>query len=312
MNIMELKKEIDSGDIKGIYIFHGDEYEILETYIKNISKKLGTYLLADSVLSVYRSLGKKNLFADAPRMIVVRDDKDFISDEISWKDIHEKLKTKNICLIVKYVKLDNRSKFVKHFEERITNFETLSDDVLRKYIGKDAKLTKDQTDKLIHMCGSNYGRIKLELNKLRNVAEYFKLSDEDAMKLCLNSGSIYEEESGDVFDLIDSILTRNVKRVYELKYESERRNDNPLLILSLLHTNVKNVLQIQTLGNNKNAAEITGLTPFQVKNAFRYANRYECKELIRFIRLIKYCDESIKNGSMSIDIVIDYILVNVL
>lgn len=312
MNIMELKKTIDSGELKGLFIFHGDEHEILETYIRNISNKLGGYVLADSVLSVYRSLSKKSLFANTNRMFVVRDDKDFITDEIIWKDLHKKLETKNMCLIVKYVKLDSRSKFVKHFDERITNFETLSAEVLRKYIQKDAKLTKEQTDKLITMCGNNYGRIKLELDKLRNVAEYFNLSDENAMKLCLNSGSIYEEESGEVFDFIDAVLTRNAKRIYELKYESERRNDNPLLILSLLHTNVKNVLQIQTLGNNKNAAEITGLSPYQVKSAFKYANRYNCKELIRFIRLIKYCDECVKNGTMSADTVIDYILVNVL
>lgn len=117
---------------------------------------------------------------------------------------------------------------------------------------------------------------------------------------------------GAVFDLLDSILRRNVSEVYRLYTESQRRGDSALAIISLLGSNVKAILQVQTLGNSNNLSEYTGLTGFQIKLAKEKLNYYSDMELIRILKVLQYCEKAIKNGIMESDMVVDYLLVNIL
>ena len=50
----------------------------------------------------------------------------------------------------------------------------------------------------------------------------------------------------------------------------------------------------------------------QVKNVSDKVNNYTLDELLRALRLIHYCETSIKNGTIAEDIIIDYLLVNLL
>jgi DNA polymerase III delta subunit len=172
-------------------------------------------------------------------------------------------------------------------------------------------LSDDSCNYLIDICNSDYSRILLELDKISNAKQFYDLDDKNCFKMCLSSKLFYEPPEDVVFSLIDAILTRNTKLAYELLEESKRRNDSTIMILSILHNNAKQLLQVQEMCACKDKSEFTGLTPFQLKSASKYINRYNTKELIRFIRMIRYCDKSIKDGTMTDDIVIDYIFINI-
>jgi len=314
MNIMELKKSLDSGELSNLYVFTGEEYTILNIYIDKVCSFFDTVKRSDSVLSIYKSLSARSLIQTGKQVFVVRDDKEFLTSETIWADLMKRLKARNATLVVKYSSIDARSKFNKHFDEYITVFDRLSDRVLLKYIYKDITLSQENANTLMNACNGDYGRILLEINKIQNVMEYYKLSANDAFKMCLNAHAIYIEPEGQVFDLVDSILTRNYRSVYKMLAESRRRGDNELYVFSLLHNNVKTILQIQTFGNsdNKKLIQATGLTQYQINTCSKYLNRYTCEELIRFMKYIKYCDKSIKDGTMQSDFALDYLLVNVL
>lgn len=314
MNIVELKKSLDSGELSNLYIFTGEEYTILNIYIDKVCSFFDTVKKSDSVLSIYKSLSARSLIQKGNQVFVVRDDKEFLTSETIWADLIKRLKARNATLVVKYSSIDSRSKFNKHFDEYITVFDRLSDNVLLKYIYKDITLSKENAITLINACNHDYGRILLEVDKIQNIIEYYNLSANDAFKMCLNAHVIYIEPEGQVFDLVDSILTRNYRSVYKMLAESRRRGDNELYVLSLLHNNVKNILQIQTFGNsdNKKLMQATGLTQFQINTCSKYLNRYTCEELVRFMKYIRYCDKSVKDGTMQPDFAVDYLLVNVL
>lgn len=314
MNILELKKSIDSGNFKNLYIFTGEEYTILEAYIKMICNKMNVASKScESASIVYNNLNSKSLFEFGKQLYIIRDDKEFITSESMWNDLEKKLKAKNITVIFKYSFIDNRSKFAKKFVESIIVFEKLSETVLSKYIKKDINIKQEYVNYLISICNKDYGRILLEIDKIKNAKSFYNLSDDDTFKLCVNSHAFYIEPEGEVYDLVDSIMTRNYREIYSLLEESKRRNDNQLLVISLLHNNVKAVLQIQTCGTeDKELSKNTGLTPFQIKNAMKYVNRYTCEELVRFMRYLKYCEKGVKNGLFSQDFIIDYLLVNIL
>ena len=317
MNIVELKKSLDTGDFHNLYILTGEEYTILEMYIKMIENKMAekepvSIKSSETVSTIYKTLGTKSLLSSGKVIYVIRDDKEFTTAESSWTDLEKKLKAKNIVLILKYSSIDNRSKFAKTFTDVITTFDKLSEVVLTKYIKKDLNLKQEYIDYLISICNKDYGRILLEIDKIKNASKHFNLSDDDTFKMCVNAHAFYIEPEGEVYDLVDSIMTRNYREIYVLLEESKRRNDNQLLVISLLHNNVKAVLQIQTNGTKDDVAKNTGLTPFQVKTAMKYVNRYSCEELVRFMKYLRYCEKGVKNGLFSQDFIIDYLLVNIL
>jgi DNA polymerase III delta subunit len=93
---------------------------------------------------------------------------------------------------------------------------------------------------------------------------------------------------------------------------SQRRGDSSLAIISLLGNNVKAILQVQTIEGNSNLTDITGLTGFQIKLAKEKLRYYSDMELDRMLKVLQYCEKAIKTGLMEADMVIDYLLVNIL
>lgn len=312
MNIVELKKQLDNNILSNLYIFTGEEHTILDIYIDKVCSKFQTVKHTDSVYPIYKNLTTKSLISSENCVYVIRDDKEFLSSESIWKDLNSKLSKKGITLVVKYGTLDARSKFYKQFSDSITTFEKLSDKILLKYVLKDLTVPTDYATKLINACNSDYGRILLEIDKIKQYAQYSGVSDKKAFEDCFDSHIIYMEPEGQVFDLVDCIMLRDYRNVYKLLQESRRRSDNELYILSMLHNNAKALLQIQIFGNSnmKELSNATGLNTYQINSCTKYLNRYSCEDLVKLIKYIKYCDKCIKDGTFTASFAIDYLIVN--
>lgn len=313
MNLPELRNSIASKENRNLYIFYGKEYVILDIYMKKVqnlvSSSVTTY---ESIVSFYKTLDKKDILSKGSQVVIIRDDKDFLNTEYVWKDLISKLKKKNITLIAKYSTIDQRSKFYKQFEQYITEFAPLSTEVLTKYIKKEVDLENSYCSYLCDITQNDYGRILLELDKIKNLSDSKHMSNNDAFKVCYNANMFYCDAEGEVYDFINAIMFKDIKSIYYLLQESKDRNDNPIMILSLLHNNVKALLQMQLAGDIKDLSEKTGLTGFQIKNAKQFLGKYNNRELSRFMKYLKYCEKSIKTGVLSSDLVIDYLLVNIL
>ena len=117
MNIVELKKSLDSGELSNLYIFTGEEYTILNIYIDRICDLFDVVKRSDSVLSIYKNLSSRSLIQTGKQVYVVRDDRDFLTSETIWIDIVKRLKARNATLVLKYSSIDTRSKFNKHFND---------------------------------------------------------------------------------------------------------------------------------------------------------------------------------------------------
>lgn len=313
MNLIELKQSLAKKEFNNMYIFYGDEYAIMEIYIKNVCNAVqGEIRTSDSVLNVYRTLNTKSLLSTKNIVYIIRDDKEFLSSESVWDDIYKKLNNRGIILILKYSNIDSRSKFSKKFEQYITKFDLLNEDILVKYIKKDLNLKDEYCKLLVQICKNNYGKILLEINKLKNVAKAYKLSDNDCFKMAYNADVFNIEPEDVIQDLVDAIMTRNVKQVALLLKESKEHGDSEMLLLSYLHNTVKAVLQVQTTGTQNDMGKVTGLNGYQLKTAYKYVNRYTCEELVTFMKYIKYCESSIKNGNIFPDMISDYLLINIL
>jgi hypothetical protein len=84
-----------------------------------------------------------------------------------------------------------------------------------------------------------------------------------------------------------------------------------MVILSVLFTNTKQVLQVQEC-NSSDIAKSTGLTPWQIKNAKSKCGHYSCNELSKIMRLIKEIKKSILLGNIEDEMSVNYLLVKIL
>ena len=315
MNLMELKKSIKEHKLNSFYIFTGDETAIRDIYVQKLCA-IGNYNIVkniEQVKDIYARIKNKGLLDTKPNIFIIKDDKSFTTSSDS---VFEQFKTDNILknniLILIYTNIDKRGKFYKTFEDDIVVFDYLSDDILTKYIRKDLNINSDRCLTLIDICERNYNRILLEIDKIKNLISATGLTDEQAFDLGLEQNLFTLPPEGQVYDLVNAILDRNIQDTYYLYKQHILRGDNDLALLSLLYNNMRSLLQVQLCNGSKNITNLTGLTGWQIKNLTPYVNAYSTDELIKNLNTIKYCENSAKNGAIEPNMIIDYLLINIL
>lgn len=313
MNLLELKKSISNNQLENLYIFSGDEVAVQDIYVSKLTKCFtGVICYLDTIAGIIPRLKGNSLLSNKPTLYVIRNDKDFLLNEKFWGLFEDKQLLRHNVLLFIYSSIDKRGKFYKHFENTIVFFDKLSEDILIKYIQKECPLSVSNAKELIQICESSYNRILLELDKLKRLSDCKSVDINKAYDIGKQHNLTYVPPMGAVFDLLDAILTRDVSNTYKLYYESQRRGDSSLAIISLLGNNVKAILQVQTIEGNSNLTDITGLTGFQIKLAKEKLRYYSDMELVRMLKVLQYCEKAIKTGLMEADMVIDYLLVNIL
>lgn len=162
MDIRELQKEIKNKELNDLYIFLGEEIAIQKIYINKMANILNLEIqYVEDFKSIYNKLNSNDIFS-IKKLYVILDDIDIIKEEKIWQDI----KPNGNIIIFKYNNLDKRSKFYKQFENKLVEFNKLSDEVLTQYIQKVVPLSNENCKKLIDICNSSYNQILLEINKI--------------------------------------------------------------------------------------------------------------------------------------------------
>ena len=172
MNIADVKADIKNKKIKPYYIFAGDEIEIQRIYINKIAEVKGLNVVrVDSIADVWSSIITPTLF-DTPSVYVVRDDKDLQNDILSTQIEKNNLNGNIIINLITTV--DKRTKWYKSNSDKIVLFERLSDEVLLKYVQREITLNKRNCERLITICENDFSRILLEIDKMKNYANYLE------------------------------------------------------------------------------------------------------------------------------------------
>lgn len=313
MNVLDIKQQIKDADLRSYYIFTGDEIEVQRIYINKIAEVKGYAVMrVDSIADVWQDITSPSIFDDN-RVYVVRDDKDLLTNEKLQSQIDNGALAGNI-LVHLLTSVDKRTKFYKQNTDRIVVFERLSTDVLKKYVGKHLSLNNANCEQLIAICENDFSRILLEINKINWYECYYcdyDMSDDVAFEELVAEGVIYTPPQDAIFDLVDAILKRQVKRVYDLLEQCYAIGEANMVILSVLYNNAKQVLQVQSC-ESSDISKSTGLTAFQVKCAKSKLNYYSIGELVYILRLIQKIQKGIITGEIDDNLSVEYLLVNIL
>lgn len=316
MNITDVKTDIKNGTIRSYYIFTGDELEVQRIYINKIAEVLGYDVRrVNSLSEVWPELTSPVLFGSAC-VYVIRDDKDILQDETVQTRLAQGNLNDNVVILL-LTTVDKRTKFYKANADKIVLFERLSTEMLIKYCQRLTTLNRANCERLIAICENDYSRILLEIDKIKQylMAVESKVEGQSrydtAFEYLVKDGTIAVPPQDAVFDLVDAILKRQVKRAYYLFDQCKQIGEANMVILSVLYNNAKQVLQVQAC-ESKDVCKATGLTAWQVKCAKEKADKYTDGELVNVLKSIQKIQKDIITGQLDETIAVDYLLVQIL
>ncbi len=309
MEIADLKQQLKSGEFDKFYIFHGQEHQIMKIYIDLIAEK-GGYEIAyvDSLVDLMTGAKTKSLIP-VHHLYIIMDDKEFLTNEKMWEKFTG---LKDDVVIFYYTTTDKRLKFWKNYKDRAVEFTRLEDRILIKYIQKDIELCDECCQTLIEATDGDYGRILLEINKMKSYCEALHMNCDVAanatFRQFVEEGIIYCEPKDAIFDFVAAVLERDAIKTYDLLAQSYAVGEANLTLLSVLYNNIKTLLQVQSAKDYK----ALGLNGFAVKNVIRYRNNYSNGELIRAMKIIREAESGIKKGLIPEELATNYVLVQMM
>ena len=310
MNIQQLKQQIKDKSFDSWYIFTGEEYKVLNIYIDKIAELTkSNKVYVDSLADIFSKSRQRSL-VKLKTLYVVMDDSDFLTNEKAWSAIDRKSPFNDDIVIFYYTSRDKRNKFWKHYENKVVEFETLNKRLLVKYIKKELPdLSNEGCEVLIDICESSYGRILLEIDKIKQYGEYSQVTSYDKiLKMLIKDGTIYKPPKDAIFDFVAAVLDRDVDLAYSLLEQSYAVGEANMVLISVLYTSFRNLFLVQ---NRKNKEDI-GLNGWEIKNVSSYVDNYSSGELIRAMRILRKIEVGIKRGDIPEDISTNYFLLEVI
>lgn len=313
MKINELQKSIINKSPSNYMLWTGEELAVQDLYISKILELGYTKKSIDTVEQAIKLITKPS-FTKEKSLYIITQDNEYLKQEKLWEKVEEVATKSNNILLIRYSILDKRSKFYKKYKDTMTEFETLPDSILYKYTDKMLpKLSDEEIEILINVCGKNYGRILLEVDKIKTYEKETYKTTSETLQILLQDGTITKPLEDVTFEFVDSFLYGNVEKTIKLAYELKKQVESPLGVLSLLYTNFRNMLLYQGLGKDKhNAEEKTGLTKWQIKNVQKNIGGYSNQELQKALETITDAEQGIKTGKIEQEIALDYVILNIL
>jgi len=307
MNLPELQQQIKNNNLQDKYIFTGEEVAVQKIYIHKIaSMKKMEIVYVDFYKQIIDRLSGTDLFGTKALYVVVNDT-DILKQESVWNDIS----TNGNIIIFKYDSLDKRGKFFHYFEDIVVDFPLLSNDVLTMYIQKEIDLCKDYCDELIDICGSNYNRILLEIDKIKNYDIHGEHNYDDYFVALDMQGAFNKDVADIIFEFIEQVMLRRVDNIGVLQKQLTQIGESNLKVITLLYNNFKTILLIQCCKSN-DISKTTGLQGNQIYYGKQKTGHYSNSELVYILRLLQKAEHDIKIGLLEESIALDYVLVNII
>lgn len=312
-NLLKLKDAIVKKQLPDFVIFTGPEWKVQELYINELAKQFSNKVYADSFDSIYRKLCSSSIFSQAT-LYVVRDDKLLMSNEKLLDRIDNGLLGNNM-LVLLISSVDKRTKFYKRYKDTLVEFPPLESAVLRRYIKREIALSDSNCTLLCELCENDYGRVLLEIDKIKQYAMRVAINKSDInwdcyFKKLVKDGTIYRQPQDAIFDLVGAILDRKINLSFDLLQQSYDIGESTMVMLSVLYNNVKAVLQVQSC-KSSDISKSTGLSAWQIKNAKKHLKVYRTGELVDALRLIQRVEFGIKTGQIEEFIAMPYLLENI-
>ena len=335
LEIEGLEKQLNQGEIKGIYLLYGEETFLLEQQLKKIKNNFGelikgiNYIVIDenNIQELISDI-ETPAFGYPKKLIIARNTgvfkregkgrnggaskelKDKINDYL--KDNNEMI-NKSVVLI--FIEEEVEKNSIYNTIEKIgqvCNFEEQKPFQIIKRLKTICNSYKVNVDEntiqyLIESCGTNMQDLINEIRKLIEYAgENGKIQKQDIDKLCI------KKIESVIFDLTDNLGQKKIKEAMEVLYNLIASKEPIQKILITLYNHFKKLYFVKlAVANNKDVALSLNLKANQMFLVNKYklqAKGFEISELRKIIQELQDLDYKYKIGLIDLNIGLEAIL----
>ena len=314
-------REIYSSDLKGAYLFYGEEKFLIDDACDYIVKKYINPGMETFNYAVYdgKDLPEREIISACEtlpvmndrRVVIVKDAASF-SENVndSFYDFLNKIGDFTILIYIDSdLSLNKTRKFYRYFQKKKRNIE------FSKLKGRDiykfaevyfAKADKkiSNSDLSYFIAKSNYGsrNADVSLYDLKNeMDKLIALSDKSSITRNIIDASMTENTDTNIFKFLDCMCMRDTEGALNEFRNLHSLNEPVPKILFMLTRTVRNLIVYKTLYNaNYRDSEIMkemGVSPFEFKKVAGFSRNFSIEFLYDFYRKILEVDELIKSSS---------------
>lgn len=292
MQLEQLKKKIENNEIPKFLVLFGEEYKIIESYVKKIQEQLKLKITkCDNLENAVRQ--SKGFFGD--NLFVIKDNELF-SRNIEIDDDN----TSYFVCITQTI--DKRVKLYKKYEDSFVEFEALKDSIAIKRISQETSLNDLQSKTLFNYFNT-YSQSTFEIEKISSFSEDKKSKIFDEM---IKQEMIEPVEKTLSFSFSNCVTRKDTNSAYKYLDKIKQKDESVFGILALLYINFRNLASIQFAKNP--TPETTGLSQPQIFAISKNVNVFKNHELLNNLKLLSEIDFKIKTGDISDEIALDYFL----
>lgn len=317
-NLMQLKRELKNGELKPLYIFHGEEEFLREMYVKRVRdcvpdggfpefnhiKIEGRDVPFEEYDDAWEGFpmmtDKRLVHIKDSGIFAVKSGKGEASSEDKKEFWGEKLKriSDDTVVIFEETSVDKRSALYKAASKvgMVVEFKYLSDSdlvawVVKQFLNAKKKISKENAYYLITITDKGLANLSNEVKKL------IDFCDDEVYKTDIDR-VVSKSTEVVVFELTDSIMIGNTQKAMQTLSDLKTIKENPFTIMYLMLGTFEKILQAKLMSNSSlgEIASALGLSPFVSRKYIDGAKGFSEKSLISMIRRVPEIDLEIKEG----------------
>ncbi len=221
--------------------------------------------------------------------------------------------SKEIILIYKKGEINKKNSLFKFLIKyaKTQEFKLLEGAALKRWVRREVERYGAEIDflaveQLINFTGNNLWQLSNEIKKLVCFKASKKIIKAEDLELL-----VVPEFEQNIFKTIDAVVSKNKRKAFFLIYKQLKKGDSLLYILSMIVSQVRNLLiikeryelsmranlQIDNLNLNKLSKEL-GMHPYVAKKALWQAQKFSLEKLRKIFQKFFQIDFQIKTGQI--------------
>lgn len=309
MELYELKQKLKNNELSNLYIFHGEEIIVEDTYIEKIVNLCGLKKRIVAKVSDISNNLKNNSIFQSNFIYIIRNDQEFIKNTKLWEIIQNNNK-KDIIILV-YNNIDKRGKFYNEFKEDIVEFNKLSPEVIIKHIMKDFNLNSEYSRKVVNRCDNDYSKVLMGMRKLEILSRIEGKNINHIYEKAIKDNLIPISNENILYDLIDCVLDEDIESVWMFLDMLKFSNESNLKLIGMIYTNLKNLMLVQSCKKGDNISQKTGLENWIINRMKDFIGVYETSTLVKSLKYLRDSEMGIKTGGIDENISLENSLINI-
>ncbi|MBE6038514.1 MAG: DNA polymerase III subunit delta [Anaerofustis stercorihominis] len=320
----QLKAQLSSGIIGGLYLFITEDKFLSDSYIAQIEKKIIDPSFralnytefsagADEELLI-RSLTGMPLMGDR-RLVVCRTDDIKTKNDAKTEKLLDHLSeyisapSEYTVLVVVCKNIDKRSSFYKLFKEKgkIAEFKKpkrsdFYDWIAGEFQKRGVNIQREAINHIISSVDYNGRESEVDMGYFINEIEKICMIDPKAKTITLDMVKKVTSPgvNADIFKLTDALTNGDMGGVHRQLYRLRYNNIPVLQSISTIATTMRNIAVCQSLSakgmKEEDIAKEYSINPYSVKNSIAVRGMFTAKDALNSIKALANADIAIKTG----------------